>query len=118
MRSPRRSCATELRAAAGCDASSSARATKASHRSSSSISACRGAAARKFLCTASRSPRSRCSRARTAAAFPLEAAVPLSTARLRVCEVALDRSSSFTCRVGRVYYPLPSVAYSAALFAT
>ena len=31
MRSPRRSCATELRAAARCDASSSARATKASH---------------------------------------------------------------------------------------
>ena len=33
------------------------------------------------------------------------AAVP---ARLRVCEVALDRSSSFTCRVGRVWRTRPT----------
>ena len=109
MRSPRRSCATELRAAARCDASSSARATKASHFARAARSRPAEAQPRgKLLCTASRSPRSRCSGARTAAAFPLEAAVPLSLARLRVCEVALDRSSSFTCPVGRVWRTRPS----------
>ena len=115
MRSPRRSCATELRAAARCDASSSARATKASHRSSSSISACRGAAARKTLMHSlplAPQPLQRRAHRGRIPARSRRAAVPRPPARLRGRARAPSRAPAFgvlgrpLCDVGLAVAPL------------